>query len=53
MNGKWLDRGECPECGSSDANVTHSEGYSHCFSCNTHFKERTDQVVVPMQNALL
>tara|TARA_R110000822_G_scaffold25533_4_gene77277 strand:+ start:2138 stop:3754 length:1617 start_codon:yes stop_codon:yes gene_type:complete len=50
MDGKWLDRGECPECGSSDANVTHSEGYSHCFSCNTHFKERTDQVVVPMQN---
>ena len=50
MSGKWLERGECPECGSSDANVSHSEGYSHCFSCDTHFKEGTDQVVVPMQN---
>ncbi len=50
MSGKWLERGACPECGSSDANVNHSEGYSHCFSCDTHFKEGTDQVVVPMQN---
>ena len=50
MSGKWLERGACPECGSSDANVSHSEGYSHCFSCDTHFKEGTDQVVVPMQN---
>ena len=50
MSGKWLERGECPECGSSDANVSHSDGYSHCFSCNTHFNEKDEQVVVPMQN---
>jgi len=50
MSGKWLERGECPECGSSDANVKHSDGYSHCFSCDTHFNERVEQVVVPMQN---
>ena len=34
---KWLDRGSCPECGSSDANVKHSKGYSYCFSCQTRF----------------
>jgi len=50
MSGKWLERGECPECGSSDANVRHSDGYSHCFSCNTHFHGEDGQVVVPMQN---
>ena len=50
MSGKWLERGECPECGSSDANVRHSDGYSHCFSCNTHFHREDGQVVVPMQN---
>jgi twinkle protein len=47
MEKKWLDRGACPECGSSDANVTHMEGYSHCFSCNTHFGEdmQTEKVI--------
>ena len=34
---KWLDRGPCPKCGSSDANVKHAEGYSYCFSCETRF----------------
>ena len=46
----WLDRGECPKCGSSDANVNHTKGYSFCFSCNTRFNERDEQVVVPMEN---
>ena len=49
-NNKWLDRGECPKCKSSDANVNHSEGYSFCFSCNTRFNERAEQVIVPMEN---
>jgi len=34
---KWLDRGPCPACGSSDANVNHTAGYSWCFSCQTKF----------------
>ncbi len=34
---KWLDRGACPACGSSDANVNHTAGYSWCFSCKTKF----------------
>ena len=34
---KWLDRGACPSCGSSDANVRHEAGYSWCFSCHKRF----------------
>ena len=34
---KWLDRGSCPKCGSSDANVNHAAGYSYCFACETRF----------------
>jgi len=36
---QWLDRGPCPSCKSSDANVQHKDGYSYCFSCNTKFGE--------------
>ena len=36
MDKQWLDRGPCPNCGSSDGNVQHKEGYSHCFVCGTH-----------------
>ena len=36
---KWLDRGPCPACGSSDANVNHTAGYSWCFSCQTRFDD--------------
>ena len=39
---KWLDRGACPKCGSSDAKVQHSKGHSYCFSCNTRFGEEKD-----------
>ena len=50
---KWLDRGPCPKCGSSDANVNHSEGYSFCFSCETRFGDNIlsmpKQEVKPMK----
>ena len=55
MEEQWLDRGACPnpECGSSNANVQHSEGYSHCFSCNTHFYNKGEtmqtETVIPMK----
>jgi len=39
MTQGWLDRGSCPECGSSDGNVQHSDGHSFCFSCDTRFGE--------------
>ena len=46
---KWLDRGPCPKCGSSDAKVKHAEGYSYCFSCETSFGEDEDMNnVTPM-----
>lgn len=46
---KWLDRGACPKCGSSDAKVQHSKGHSYCFSCNTRFGEEKDMnTVTPM-----
>tara|TARA_R110002020_G_scaffold475852_1_gene713154 strand:+ start:953 stop:2584 length:1632 start_codon:yes stop_codon:yes gene_type:complete len=49
----WVDRGECPECGSSDAKVKHSDGHSFCFSCNTYFKDgdemQQEAKVLPME----
>ena len=50
MNKKWLDRGACPKCNSSDAKVRHHEGYSFCFSCNTRFGDNMEQEkVIPMK----
>ena len=50
MDKKWLDRGACPECGSSDGNVRHSEGYSFCFVCETRFGESMQvETVIPMK----
>ena len=44
---QWLDRGPCPKCGSSDANVNHQQGYSFCFSCQTRFGDNV--VSMPKQ----
>ena len=44
---QWLDRGPCPKCKSSDANVKHKQGYSYCFSCDTRFGDNV--TVVPKQ----
>ena len=44
---QWLDRGPCPKCKSSDANVKHKQGYSYCFSCDTRFGDNV--AVVPKQ----
>ena len=38
----WLKRGPCPECGSSDGNVQHSDGHSFCFVCDTRFSNNED-----------
>ena len=46
---KWLDRGACPKCGSSDGNVNHAEGYSYCFSCETRFgEEKNMNTITPL-----
>ena len=47
MKKQWLDRGPCPKCKSSDANVKHKQGYSYCFSCDTRFGDNV--AVVPKQ----
>ena len=50
MDKQWLDRGACPKCGSSDGNVNHSEGYSHCFVCDTHFGESMEaEKIIPLR----
>ena len=48
---KWIDRGACPKCNSSDANVQHLDGHSFCFSCNTRFgkPQNKKEKVVTMQ----
>ena len=43
MAERWLKRGPCPDCGSSDANVQHSDGHSFCFSCNTRFSNKDNE----------
>jgi twinkle protein len=43
MGETWGQRGECPDCGSSDGNVEHKEGHSFCFVCNTRFGESKPQ----------
>jgi len=52
MNGQWGKRGECPECGSSDGNVEHSDGHSYCFACETRFNEMVEKAkVIPMSES--
>jgi twinkle protein len=50
MGEAWGERGECPECGSSDGNVEHSDGHSYCFVCDTRFNDSVVEKakVVPM-----
>lgn len=44
-----VSKGACPrpECGSSDAYTTYSDGHAHCFSCGTHFPKAEGTPVVP------
>lgn len=47
----------CPECGSSDALSTYSDGHSYCFSCSTHFngspQERDEAPYFPKDTSSL
>jgi len=31
-----LEKGPCPDCSSSDACASYSDGHTYCFSCGTH-----------------
>ena len=33
-----VSRGECTQCGSSDANVLYDDNSKYCFSCQTYTK---------------
>jgi len=50
---QWLDRGPCPKCGSSDANVNHQQGHSFCFSCQTRFGEEVRKDLQFYQGTIL
>lgn len=39
----YLQKTNCPSCGSSDANAIYANGDTHCFSCSKHvFANNTD-----------
>ena len=38
-SGEYLYKGECEDCGSSDANAHYSDGNTHCFSCGVTHRE--------------
>ena len=44
MNERRYTKGPCPfpECGSSDAFTTYTDGVGHCFSCGKSKKVRTE-----------
>lgn len=44
-----VKRGSCPECSSSDACMTYSDGHSWCYSCSTYFKSKDDSMSVQPQ----
>ena len=50
MATQWPNRGTCPECGASNANVQHEDGHSFCFSCETRFgnEETKNAQIIPM-----
>ena len=50
MATQWPNRGTCPECGASNANVQHEDGHSYCFSCETRFnnEETQNAQIIPM-----
>ena len=37
MQSKWISRGECPSCHSSNGYNIHVDGHAFCFSCQKRF----------------
>jgi twinkle protein len=31
---EYIDKGPCPDCGSSDACARYTDGHTHCFACS-------------------
>ena len=36
MTSQAVSKGPCPECGSSDGNVSYDDGHTFCFVCKKH-----------------
>lgn len=43
----YTSKGPCPECSSSDALATWSDGHTHCFSCGAHSNNPGGTVTPP------
>ena len=41
---KEVSRGSCEACGSSDANISYSDGHTYCFSCTAYTKGDTEDM---------
>lgn len=54
-NSDFTERGPCPDCGSSDACASYTDGHTHCFSCNktTQGQEPVEKKVQSQQRGLL
>ncbi len=44
QDSKEVSRGACDACGSSDANITYSDGHTYCFSCSAYTKGDIDNM---------
>jgi len=54
MQSKWISRGRCPSCNSSNGYNIHADGHAFCFSCNKRFNNvgeaKMETKVVEMQS---
>lgn len=50
----YISKGPCfnPECGSSDACATYTDGHTHCFSCGHHTGPDGEAKEAPTRNSL-
>ena len=54
MESKWVSRGKCPSCDSSDGYNVHSDGHAYCFSCQKRFnhvgEQQMNEKVIDLNN---
>ena len=57
VDSKVVDQGACPDCSSSDAYTSYSDGHSFCFSCSTYRHDSSQEeghgiVNTPLNNTV-
>jgi len=57
VESKVVDQGACPDCSSSDAYTSYSDGHSFCFSCSTYRHDSSQEeghgiVNTPLNNTV-